>query len=259
MIHLGLSDNNKCNCCNQFQISNGIMLTNSIDEDLKSINSKLNIELLPLQKNFQSQINQLIDFNKSEQAILSAKNDITKLHLEKETLEKELQSKLKPEVANVDLEYTVLKVFSEHVEKILSAWNFPGLTSVEFDKQHRVFDLSISGRGRNSHGKGVRAISYSAFTIGLLDYCIEKSKPHSGFVVLDSPLTTYHNNQKRERDDEVSSDMQVSFFKYLIEVKEDRQLIILDNKVPPNDVISEINYIQFDNEANSIRRGFFPN
>lgn len=36
MIHLGLSDNNKCNCCNQFQISNGIMLTNSIDEDLKS-------------------------------------------------------------------------------------------------------------------------------------------------------------------------------------------------------------------------------
>lgn len=230
-----------------------------LEKELKEISTELNSELLPLQQNFQSQISQLINYNKSEQEILSAKNDITKLHLEKEILDKELQSKSKPEEAKVDLEYTVLKAFAEHAEKYLKAWKFPGLTTVEFNSNHKVFDLTISGRGRNSHGKGVRAVSYSAFTFGLLDYCIAKSKPHSGFILLDSPLTTYHNNQKREKDDEVSSDMQESFFKDLTKIKNDRQVIILDNKVPPNDVIGKINYIQFSNEANSIRKGFFPN
>ena len=230
-----------------------------LDDELKVINSELNSELIPLQQNFQSQITQLINYNKSEQEILSAKNDITKLHLEKEILEKELQSKSKPEEAKVDLEYTVLKTFAEHVEKFLTAWKFPGLTSVEFNSNHKIFDLTISGRGRNSHGKGVRAISYSAFTFGLLDYCLEKSKPHSGFIVLDSPLTTYHNNQKREKEDEIAPDMQELFFKNLAKVKNDRQIIILDNKIPPSDVIDKINYIQFSNETTSLRKGFFPN
>jgi hypothetical protein len=229
-----------------------------LDKELKSINSELNSELIPLQQNFQSQITQLINYNKSEQEILSAKNDITKLYLEKEILEKELQSKPKLEEAKVDLEYTVLKTFSEYVEKFLIAWKFPGLTSVEFNNNHKIFDLTISGRGRNSHGKGVRAVSYSAFTFGLLDYCIEKSKPHSGFILLDSPLTTYHNNQKREKGDEINSDMQESFFRNLTSIKNDRQIIILDNKVPPTDIIGKINYIQFSNDNNSIRKGFFP-
>lgn len=226
-----------------------------LEQELKSINLELNSELLPLQQNFQSQITQLINYNKSEQQILTAKDDITTLHLEKESLDKELHSKAKHEEAKVDLEYSVLKSFAEHAEKFLKAWKFPNLTTVEFNNTHSIFDLTISGRGRNSHGKGVRAISYSAFILGLLDYCILKSKPHSGFVILDSPLTTYHNNQKRENGDEVNSDMQESFFNDLSNIKNDRQIIILDNKVPSNEIISKFNYIQFS--SNSIRKGFF--
>jgi hypothetical protein len=229
-----------------------------LDSSLKGINSELHSELIPLRESFQNQIKQLIDLNKAEQEIITAKKDISNLFAENNLLVKELQSKLKPEVAKVDFEYTVLKTFSEHVEKFLSAWKFPKLTSVEFNSTHKIFDLNISGRGRNSHGKGVRAVSYSAFIIGLLDYCIEESKPHSGFIVLDSPLTTYHNNQKRETDDEVNIDMQGAFFNDLTKVKNDRQIIILDNKIPPLDVISKVNYIQFSSEANSIRKGFFP-
>ena len=121
-----------------------------------------------------------------------------------------------------------------------------------------MFDLSISGRGRNSHGKGVRAVSYSAFTFGLLDYCFEQSKPHPGFIILDSPLTTYHNNQKRENGDEVTSNMQESFFLNIVGVKKDRQIIIFDNKIPPSSIIDKVNYIQFSNQENSVRKGFFP-
>lgn len=92
--------------------------------------------------------------------------------------------------------------------------------------------------------------------MGLLDYCIEKSKPHSGVIVLDSPLTTYHNNQTRQPGDEISSDMQERFFHYLTSVKNDRQIIILDNKMPPAEVINKINLIHFTKEGT--RKGFFP-
>ena len=166
------------------------------------------------------------------------------------------KSKPKFEEAIIELEYSILKLFSEYVEKYLRAWNFPGLSTVEFDRTHKVFDLIISNRGRNSHGKGVRAISYSAFIFGLLDYCIEKSKPHSGFIVLDSPLTTYHNNQKPQIGDEVSLDMQDAFFKDLTQINENRQIIILDNKMPNENLVNDFNLIKFSNDGN--RKGFFP-
>ncbi len=230
----------------------------SIGNELELVNSELNSELLPLQRNFQSQISQLLNYSKIENEILTAQKDITNLFFDKEQLNRALQNKSKPELAKVDLGYSVLKTFCNHVELFLKSWKFPGLTSVEFNESHKTFDLSISNRGRNSHGKGVRALSYTAFTFGLLDYCINNAKPHSGFIVLDSPLTTYHNNQKRESGDEIAPDMQEMFFRSLTSIKEDRQIILLDNKIPPTDVADKINFILFSNDKNSLRKGFFP-
>jgi len=233
-------------------------LISIIGNELNMVNSELNTELLPLQQNIQSQITQMINYSKIENNIITAQNDITNLYLNKAQFNKELQAKSKPELAMVDLGYSVLKTFCNHVELILKSWKFPGLTTVEFDETHKIFDLVISNRGRNSHGKGVRALSYSAFTFGLLDYCISNAKPHAGFIVLDSPLTTYHNNQKRESDDEIAPDMQEMFFRSLININEDRQIILLDNKIPPSDVADKINFILFSNNKNSLRKGFFP-
>lgn len=257
-IELKLKDLASTIAAAEFEKQKNDDLIFKLQSELESVNKELNGELIPLQQNFQTQISQLINFNKIEQDILTAKNDVTKLYLDKESLNTELKSKPKYEDAKVDLGYSILKAFASQTEKYLKAWKFPGLTTVEFNSDNNTFDLIISARGRNSHGKGVRALSYSAFTFGLLDFCLENSKPHSGFIVLDSPLTTYHNTQKREKDDEIAPDMQELFFKDLAKVKDDRQIIILDNKVPPSDVISKINYIQFSNEANSIRKGFFP-
>jgi hypothetical protein len=49
-------------------------------------------------------------------------------------------------------------------------------------------DFVIDGKPRGSRGKGLRAISHAAVTLGLLGYCQERSLPHPGFVVMDSPL-----------------------------------------------------------------------
>lgn len=240
-------------------------LNKNIDEleiGLKTVETSIESELIPLRQNFQKELQSLMHLKKTEQEILMRKDDITNFYSVKATLEAELQNKSITETDNVSVEYKILNSFCKTVEAILKEWKYPNLTTVEFDSEHRVFDITISGRKRNSHGKGVRALSYAAFTIGLLDFCISTEKPHPGVVVLDSPLTTYHQNkgqdQIEEKDDDASKSMQDAFFEYLSITPSNRQIIILDNKIPEADVIGKVNYISFLDEPDSIRKGFFP-
>lgn len=82
--------------------------------------------------------------------------------------------------------------------EVVCGWSFPGAERVHFDANSR--DLIIAGKGRGARGKGLRAITHAAFTIGLLDYCKSKSTPHPGFVILDSPLLAYRAPEGTEED-----------------------------------------------------------
>lgn len=232
------------------------------ESKLKEIETSIESELKPLRQNFQEELKSLLQLKKAEQEISIKKDDIASYSTEKTRLEFELKNKPKSETSNINIEYEALHSFCKTVEVILEAWKYPNLTTVEFDSNHKVYDITISSRKRNSHGKGVRALSYAAFTIGLLDFCISTDKPHSGVIVLDSPLTTYHKNKGQEQHvvdkDEASKDMQDAFYNYLSNIPTDRQIIILDNKIPTEDIIGKVNYIQFSDEPNSSRSGFFP-
>ncbi|MDH6140375.1 hypothetical protein P3T35_002383 [Kitasatospora sp. GP30] len=46
---------------------------------------------------------------------------------------------------------------------------------------------------RSSRGKGVRSVLHSAITTALARYCRDNDTPHTGFVVLDSPVVTYRD------------------------------------------------------------------
>jgi hypothetical protein len=83
----------------------------------------------------------------------------------------------------------VAHALSQKIESILKAWNFPGECRVHFDKEKS--DFVIDGKPRGSRGRGLRAITHAAATIGLLEYCQEGELPHPGFVMLDSPLLAY--------------------------------------------------------------------
>ncbi len=84
---------------------------------------------------------------------------------------------------------SVLRDFSKTVEKILNEWHFPDATDVYFDEKTR--DVVIGERPRGSRGAGLCAITYSAFTLALFEYCRARQMPHPGFVILDSPLIAY--------------------------------------------------------------------
>jgi hypothetical protein len=114
--------------------------------------------------------------------------------------------------ADSDLPSSSIHHFSTVVLELLKEWHFPNVQSVHFDQRQR--DLVIDGKSRTSFGKGLRAITQSAFSIGLLQYCRRQSTPHPGFVILDSPLLSY-KEPDGEDDDLRHTDLKQRFYHFL--------------------------------------------
>jgi predicted nuclease with TOPRIM domain len=150
---------------------------------------------------------------------------------------------------------SILDEFSETIEQILQEWHFPNASRVFFDEGKR--DFQIAGKDRGSTGKGLRAITHAAFSIGLMEFCRERGLPHPGFVVLDSPLLAYWKPEGEE-DNLSGTDLDEMFYRYLLGLHEDNQVIILENKHPPDFVAEEGHITVFTKNPHQGRYGFFP-
>ena len=149
----------------------------------------------------------------------------------------------------------VIEEFSLDVEKRLKAWNFPNTGRVTFSEAD--WDIMISGRRRASHGKGVRAITHAAFSLGLLGYCKRKDMPHPNFLMIDSPLVVYR--EPDPSDMSMALDVKDSFYADIATSFSDAQVIILENEDPPAQLIGSgrFNLIAFS-KTNEGRYGFIP-
>ncbi len=148
---------------------------------------------------------------------------------------------------------SVLDEFSKTVERILEEWHFPNANRVFFDEGKR--DFKIAGKDRGSTGKGLRAITHAAVSIGLLEFCREHDLPHPGFVVLDSPLLAYWKPEGEE-DDLRGSDLDEMFYRYLLGLHDECQIIIIENKHPPQFVFDAGNVTVFTKNPHQGRYGF---
>ena len=148
----------------------------------------------------------------------------------------------------------------KEIEAILREWKWDGEGRVEFDE--KAYDIKVDGQARQSHGKGVRAVLYSAFVIALVRYCQRESLPHPGFVVIDSPLTSYKKRGTgvSGADTAVSQGVEAAFWKSLTSISSDVQVIIVENKEPPADVAAGVHYEWFagDEAGPGDRVGFIP-
>jgi hypothetical protein len=150
---------------------------------------------------------------------------------------------------------SILDDFSKTVERILEEWHFPQATRVFFDESKR--DFQIGGKDRGSTGKGLRAITHAAVNIGLMEFCRERGLPHPGFAVLDSPLLAYWKPEGQE-DDLRGTDLDEMFYRYLLGLQEENQVIIIENEHPPDFVAKEGHVIVFTKNPHHGRYGFFP-
>lgn len=153
-----------------------------------------------------------------------------------------------------------LLALCKEIEAILKEWKWDGEGRVEFDE--KAYDIKVDGQARQSHGKGVRAVLYSAFVIALVRYCQRESLPHPGFVVIDSPLTSYKKRGTgvSGADTAVSQGVEAALWKSLTSISSDVQVIIVENKEPPADVAAGVHYEWFagDEAGPGDRVGFIP-
>lgn len=156
---------------------------------------------------------------------------------------------------DVDLPTSTVDKFAALVQEILVDWHFPDAERVHFDLKTR--DLVIKGKSRTSYGKGLRAITQAAFTIGLMQYCRQNDISHPGFALLDSPLLSYREPENAS-DDLRGSDLNARFYGYLEKLPLDRQVIIIENTDPPDNLAASPKAIKFTGVASQGRAGYFP-
>ena len=166
-------------------------------------------------------------------------------------------------LASIELSTTVLDDYAQHVLHLLQSWNFPEADRAYFESSER--DLVINGQLRSSNGKGVRAITHAAMTIGLMEFCQQRDLPHPGFVVLDSPLLAYKSPEETEDTDLskedialAESDVKPCFYDYLSRNLQDSQVIIIENTPPPSDIGEMSKVIYFTKREDVGRYGLFP-
>ncbi|MDF9304873.1 hypothetical protein P5P81_21240 [Tritonibacter mobilis] len=205
-----------------------------IEENLKEKNTELQTVIAPDLRKLRTSYKDLADKGadvREALGLFDTKSDLLDRKARLENANSQVSGASETPVTT--LTDTMVSPFSKLVRRTLQNWGFPGADRVHFDLQAK--DLVISGKPRVSYGKGLRAITQAAFSISLMEYCAGKDSPHPGFVILDSPLLSYKEPEGPE-DDLSRTDLNGNFYRFLLQLKGDRQVIIIENTDPPSDV-----------------------
>lgn len=188
----------------------------------------------------------------SEAAFVAAEiQDLRGRHSE---TERALQAKVPRAKIAKKVEASGTVQFCQIVAKLLKAWRFPFDGNVSWSDDR--FDLVIGNENRGDLGKGFRAVTHAAFTIGLMQFCRAQSLPHPGIVVLDTPLNPF-KGPDQDLSERVNQEVQDAFYAYLAANISGDQVIILENTEPPKGVRDSIQYMHFSGNPASSRPGFF--
>ena len=117
--------------------------------------------------------------------------------------------------------------------------------------------MVINDQARGSFGKGYRAFTHAAFTIGLMRHCRKRGIPHPGFVLLDTPLNPLRDPDGMDGDT-VPEPMKHAFYEDLASDATGCQFIIFENTEPPKTLVGRMNYLHFSANPKVGRYGFFP-
>jgi len=151
-----------------------------------------------------------------------------------------------------------VQAFSNAVETFLDGWRFPHEKPVYFEEREQ--DMVLGNRRRGEQGKGLRALTHAAFTIGLQAAIAILGRPPIGFVVLDSPLVTFreadHETDGLEANQKIA--VKQAFYSNLAGSMTDAQIIVLENEDPDDSIRTNIITHFFSKQQGYGRYGFFP-
>jgi predicted nuclease with TOPRIM domain len=226
------------------------------DGEYKACEQELNQIVSPAVSTERASYDQLVSKRAEVRFTLEKIDRLKRLIAQRTELDAEQEaSGGSPSATKTQISKNVLDEFAQTIEGILQEWHFPNANRVFFDEGRR--DFQIAGKDRGSTGKGLRALTHAAVKIGLMEFCRERNLPHPGFVVLDSPLLAYWKPEGYE-DDLRGTDLKEMFYRYLLGLSKDSQVIIIENEHPPDVVSRDGNVIVFTKNPHQGRYGFFP-
>ena len=224
-------------------------------KELEAISDSVDGLISPRLSKLRASYAELADKRGEVREALALYATVQDMERRREELEKGAEAEKAGTLASADIPTTVADGFAQTVEAMLKAWHFPEAGRVFFDPKAR--DLVISGKSRSAFGKGLRAITYAAFTLGLLVYCRARQTPHTGFVVLDSPLLAYREPDGDE-DDLQGTDLQEKFYDFIQALPGDTQVIVIENTDPPEAIRNRNQSLMFSKNPHQGRYGLFP-
>lgn len=146
-------------------------------------------------------------------------------------------------------DYNYFDRLCKEISNILKKWRFSPEPVVVFNTS--TYDIEVDGKPRSGNGKGVMAILYSAFLLGLQINYFKNNLPGTGFVLIDSPLTSFEGEEGAEK---LNNEVKEAFIKNLNYSQLLHQIIIFENKKSLPDLEGlNMNVIRFTRES-----GFFP-
>ena len=226
--------------------------------NISRIEDRLSKAVIPSFTEVAARLDSLVSQRIELERANSERDQIRNLSELKRQIEAALDTKEEKETWE-QLPAKALRDLCSEIETILSEWSWKGPGRVDFDQKE--YDIVVDGQSRQSHGKGVRAVLYAAFAIGLLRYCRSKGKPHPGMVIIDSPLTSYKKGKSSSTGDgPVDPGIEASFWESLTRLDDGIQVIIVENKEPPQDVAEKVHYQWFagDTAKAGERVGLIP-
>lgn len=226
-----------------------------LEEQLRGVSLEIETMVSPQLARMRASYAELADKRGEVREALTMLRTLQDVEQRRALLDHDAEDQKGNSVSDGDLPTTTAEKFAQQVEAVLKAWHFPEADRVFFDPKAR--DLVIAGKARTARGKGLRAITHAAFTIGLLEYCRVQETPHPGFVVVDSPLLAYRAPEGAE-DDLRGTDLNQRFYAYLAAQGSDRQTIIVENDDPPEAVRARPQVTMFTGNPHSGRYGLFP-
>lgn len=237
-------------------------LKKTCSEALVDIDRRLDTQLAPARRSTRNSLNELVARRVELEALRGDRLEAARLEALKEKLEREL-SQPAPKQVWAPLDPMAVTDLCKEIEAVLREWSWSEDVRVEFEEAR--YDIKVDGKPRRSHGKGFRAVIHAAFSIGLLRFCHAKGRPHPGFVMLDSPLTTVKQRKGDKKialaeTDKITPGIEPSFWKSISEIDPSIQIIVLDNKEPPEDLFGTLNVQIFAGPGaeDGEREGFIP-
>ncbi|WP_288447095.1 AAA family ATPase [uncultured Chryseobacterium sp.] len=191
-------------------------------------------------------IETLTNLNNKKSQLIGIQDIISKTNSFSQTI-KELESSIPTTKGNYPtLTSDVTKKLCKKMSEILK--EIGENKTVNYSSES--FEFEIGNSFRNTYGKGYRAIYYSVYIIALHEI-MEDNTFKIGVPVLDSPLVTY--KKPNASGEGIDLNLAMDFYRYLSKTKI-RQTIIIENEVPPQDILNKVNHIQFKGFGD----GFIP-